>query len=136
MAKIIYGLIFIKLKKIQYKTGIQLACGTNIGKGIFFPHFSCIVINKGVIIGENCTLFHGVTLGSVRGGQKGGSPTLGDNVVVSPGAKVLGKIIVGNNVMIGANAVVIENVPRNAVVVGNPARIINFNGKVHTEQYS
>lgn len=70
----------------------------------------------------------GCTIGSQRGGRKGGIPTIGDNVVVCAGAKVIGNIKIGNNVMIGANAVVVDDVPDNAVVAGVPAKIINMNG--------
>jgi serine O-acetyltransferase len=130
--KLFYYLIFLIHKHNQYKTGIQIAFKTDIGLGLFFNHFSCIVIDSSVIIGDNCTIMHGVTLGSVRGK---GSPKLGNNIVVSAGAKVLGDVKIGDNVMIGANSVVVKDVPENAVVAGNPAKILNFNGVKHTNLY-
>lgn len=75
---------------------------------------------------------HGTTIGSVR---SKGSPTIGNNVVLSAGSKVIGKITIGNNVMIGANTVVTKDVPDNAVVVGNPSKIINYDGIKHTDLY-
>ena len=75
---------------------------------------------------------HGTTIGSVRGK---GSPLIGNNIVISAGAKIIGNVKIGNNVMIGANAVVTKDIPDNAVVVGNPAKIVNFNGIEHTSFY-
>jgi len=135
---ILYKLIlfFVKIiyKHNQYKTGIQLPLGTKVAKGLNFAHFSCIVINHASIIGENCTIFQGVTIGSKRG-RNGGAAKIGNNVVIASGAKIIGNVLIGNNVMIGANSVVVKDIPDNAVVAGNPAQIINYNGKYHTELY-
>lgn len=129
-------LLFIKIiyKRNQYKTGIQLPLGTKVAKGLCFSHFSCIVINSGAIIGENCTIFQGVTIGSKRG-RNGGVGTIGNNVVIAAGAKIIGNVKIGNNVIIGANSVVVKDIPDNAVVAGNPAQVINYNGKYHSELY-
>lgn len=119
-------------KHYAYKTGIQLGSGTNIGGGLFFPHFSCIVINGGAKVGRNVTIFQGVTIGSVRGK---GTPTIGDNVVIFSHAQVVGDITIGNNVMVGAGSVVVKDVPDNAVVAGVPAKMINLNGKQMVDYY-
>lgn len=133
-SKILYGIVFLIHKKNMYKTGIQLPIGTDVGEGLVFPHFSCIVINSDCTIGKNCKIFQGVTIGSKRG-ENGGCPTIGNNVVISSGAKVIGKIAIGDNVMIGANSVITKDIPDDSVAAGNPAQIINQNGKYHTAIY-
>ena len=132
--KFLYYLVFLIHKHNQYLTGIQIALGTPIDKGLTFPHFSGIVINGGVRIGKNCTIYQGVTLGSVRG-PKGGSPIVKDNVVISSGAKIIGKVTIGSNVMIGSGTIVVTDIPDNAVVVGNPGKIISLNGKEHIQYF-
>lgn len=114
--------VFYKLN--SYVTGIQIPIGTKVGKGLTFPHYSCIVISKRAMIGENCTIFQGVTLGKTRKG----CPIIGDNVTICANSTVIGKIRIGNNVLIGAGSVVIDDVPDNAVVVGNPAKVVSYNG--------
>lgn len=103
--------MFLIHKHNQYLTGIQLPIGTQIGEGLCFAHFSCIVINSTALIGKNCTIYHGVTIGGVRG-PKGGAPIIGDNVVISSGAKIIGKVRIGNNVMIGSGAIRCKGYPR------------------------
>lgn len=132
--RILYGFICVIYKHYQYLTGIQLPLGTNVGSGLLFSHFSCIIINGATVIGNNCTIFQGVTIGSVRG-SKGGVPVIGDNVVLSSGAKIIGNVHIGNNVMIGAGAVVVTDIPDNAVAVGMPAKVISLNGKENTQYY-
>lgn len=92
--------------------------------GIRFRHHSCIVMNGSVIIGKNCTLHQGVTLGKSFAGEKAGDPILSDNVVVFAGAKIIGNVHIGSHV-VGANAVVINDVPDFCVVAGVPAKIIS-----------
>lgn len=132
-----FCLICVQLihKHNQYLTGIQLGFGTKIGKALMFPHYSCIVINGAAIIGDNCTIYHGVTIGSVRG-PKGGVPRIGNNVVIASGAKVIGNVTVGNNVMIGSGSIVITDIPDNSVVVGIPGKVISKEGLEHTKYYS
>lgn len=132
--KILYGIVFLIHKHNQYLTGIQIAFGTQIGSGLTFSHFSCIVINSGAIIGKNCTIFQGVTIGSIRG-IKGGVPTIGDNVIIFAGAKIIGNVKIGNNTVIGANAVVTHNIPDNSVAVGIPAKVISNNSKNIVKYY-
>lgn len=132
--KILYFLVFIIHKHNQYLTGIQLPLGTPIGRSLTFPHFSCIVINGKASIGDNCTIFQGVTIGSTRG-LKGGVPFIGDNVVICAGAKIIGNVKIGNNVIIGSGAVVVNDIPDNSVAVGIPAKVVSKNGKINVEYY-
>ena len=122
------------LKDVYKRQGIQIAMGHPVKGGLMFPHFSGIVINGGAKIGRNCTILHGVTIGSVRG-PKGGVPTIGDNVVIATGSAVIGNVSVGNNVMIGAHSLVLQDIPDSAVVVGNPARIVSMDGAEKTKYY-
>lgn len=113
----------------RWLTGIEIHPGAKIGKGLFIDHGMGVVIGETSIIGDNVTLFQGVTLGGT-GKQKGKRhPTLGSNVVVGAGAKVLGDIRIGDNVSVGANAVVIKDVPSNTTVVGVPGRIARQEGR-------
>jgi len=114
----------------RHFTGIEIHPGAKIGKGLFIDHGMGVVIGETSILGDNVTLFQGVTLGGT-GKEKGKRhPTLGNNVVVGAGAKVLGNITIGDNVVIGANAVVIKDVPADSTVVGVPGRIVKQEGKV------
>ncbi len=113
----------------KWITGIEIHPGAAIGKGFFIDHGMGVVIGETSIIGDNVTLFQGVTLGGT-GKEKGKRhPTIGNNVVIGAGAKILGDIKVGNNVNVGANAVVIRNIPDDSTVVGVPGRIARKLGK-------
>lgn len=103
-------------------TGIYLPRGTQIGPGLRIWHFGCIMLNPDTIIGSNCTLRQGVTIGNRK--SQHDVPVIGDNVDIGAGAKILGDIVIGNNVSIGANAVVLKDIPDNSVAVGVPAKII------------
>ena len=118
----------------QYKLGVILRLGTNIGSGFLISHAGGIVINSLAFIGDNFTIFQNCTIGSVYG-PNGGVPTIGDNVVMCAGSIVIGKVKIGNNVMIGAGAVVTKDVPDNAVVVGVPAKIVSYEGARHVGYY-
>lgn len=111
-------------QKAARKTGIEIHPGATIGKGFFIDHGTGVIIGETTIIGNNVTLYQGVTLGGT--GKETGKrhPTLEDNVMVSAGAKVLGSFTVGENSKIGAGSVVIEEVPPNCTVVGVPGRIV------------
>lgn len=111
------------------KTGIEIHPGAKIGKGLFIDHGMGVVIGETTVIGDNCLLYQGVTLGGT-GKEKGKRhPTLGDNVLVGAGAKVLGPFTVGSNVKIAANAVVLNAIPDNCTAVGVPAHVVKMNGK-------
>lgn len=107
-------------EKGKRKTGIEIHPGATIGKNLFIDHGVGVVIGETAIIGDNVTLFHGVTLGGT-GKEKGKRhPTIGNNVFIGSGAKILGNINIGDNVKIGANAVVLKNIDANSTVVGIP----------------
>jgi len=113
----------------RHMTGIEIHPGANIGKRFFIDHGMGVVIGETSIIGDDVLLYQGVTLGGT-GLEKGKRhPTIGNNVVIGTGAKVLGNITVGDNSYIGANAVVIKDVPPNSTVVGVPGRITKQDGK-------
>ena len=105
-------------------TGIEIHPGATLGKRIFFDHGMGIVIGETAVVGDDCVIYHGVTLGGVSSSKGKRHPTLKDNVTVGAGAKILGNITVGSNARIGANAVVLKDVPDDAAAVGIPARII------------
>lgn len=111
-----------------YKYGISIPFNTNIGEGFYIGHFGCIVVSPSAVIGKNVNISQGVTIGVTNRGDKAGVAIIGDGVYIGPGAKIIGAIRIGNNVAIGANAVVTHDVPDNAVVAGVPARIISMNG--------
>lgn len=106
------------------KTGIEIHPGAQIGKGLFIDHGTGVIIGETTIIGDNCTLYQGVTLGGTGKEHGKRHPTLGNNVMVSAGAKVLGSFKIGDNSKIGAGSVVLEEVPPNSTVVGVPGRVV------------
>ena len=109
-------------------TGIEIHPAAKIGKGLFIDHGAGVVIGETAEIGDNCLLYQGATLGGTGKGKGKRHPTLGNNVMVGCGAKVLGPFKVGDNAKIAANAVVLEAVPANATAVGVPARVVRRNG--------
>ena len=111
-------------KRCQRRTNIELVAGTVIGSGLRIAHRGTIVIAGKTIIGKNCTLHQNVTIGRTFG-LTGGTPIIGNNVVIFPGAQVIGNIKIGDNVIIGAGSLVVKDVPSNCVVGGNPAKIIS-----------
>lgn len=106
-----------------------------IGKGLLMGHPECIIINPSAIIGDNATILHGVTIGGNIGKVKNGrsSATIGDNVLLGPGVQVLGPVEIGDNSMIGANSVVVKDIPKNSVVVGIPGKVIKEVEKPYIE---
>lgn len=112
----------------KFLTGIEIHPGATIGKGLFIDHGTGVVIGETAEIGDNCILYQGVTLGGTGKGKGKRHPTLGNNVMVGCGAKVLGPFKIGDNVKIAANAVVLEEIPDNSTAVGAPARVVRRNG--------
>jgi len=115
-------------KHYRFKFGISIPCNVEIGRGFYIGHFGGIVINEAAVIGCNCNISHGVTIGQQNRGRRKGVPTIGNEAYIGPGAKIIGNIRIGNGCAIGANAVVTSDLPDNAVAVGAPARIISFEG--------
>ena len=117
---------------IQYQvkiiTGIELHPAAIVGQNVFIDHGAGVVIGETAIIGDDVTIYQGVTLGGVSTKKEKRHPTLGNNIIVGAGAKVLGNIVIGDYVQIGANAVVLKDVPSNSTVVGVPGRIIKMEG--------
>lgn len=111
-------------QKTARKTGIEIHPGATIGKGLFIDHGHGVVIGETAIIGDNVTLYQGVTLGGTGKEQGKRHPTIGDNVMISAGAKILGSFTIGENSKIGAGSVVLEAVPPNSTVVGVPGRVV------------
>lgn len=106
------------------KTGIEIHPGATIGKGLFIDHGTGVVIGETAILGDNVTLYQGVTLGGTGKEHGKRHPTLEDNVMVSAGAKILGSFTIGENSKVGAGSVVLQPVPPNCTVVGVPGRIV------------
>lgn len=111
-------------QRARRRTGIEIHPGAKIGKGLFIDHGAGVIIGETTIIGDNCTLYQGVTLGGTGKEQGKRHPTLGSNVMVSAGAKVLGSFTIGDNSKIGAGSVVLAEVPPNSTVVGVPGRVV------------
>jgi len=112
----------------KYKFGISIPLNTQIGSGFFISHWGGIVVNQKSIIGKNCNISQGVTIGQSNRGKNKGYPIIGDNVYIGPGAIIIGAVTVGNNAAIGANCVVTKSVPDNGVAVGVPGRVISLDG--------
>ena len=110
---------FFVERLIEITTGISLPAQATIGKGLRIHHFGGVIIHSAAVIGEYCTIYHGVTLGDCGGW--GGAPSIGDRVLIGAGAKLIGKIVVGDDCVIGANAVVLHSIPPRHLAVGVPA---------------
>lgn len=123
-----FSLMKYLLSRKRVKYGIDIYSKTKIGKGFYIGHFGTIIVSSQAVIGDNCNISQGVTIGMMSRGDKKGVPVIGNCVYMGPGAKLIGKIRIGSNVAIGANAVVIDDVPDDGVVVGVPGRVISLNG--------
>ena len=120
--------IFSHLARIL--TGIEIHPGAQIGRRFFIDHGMGVVIGETAIIGDDCTLYHGVTLGGTTWKKGKRHPTLKNNVVIGAGAKVLGPVTLGNNSKVGSNAVVVNDIPNDSTAVGIPAKIIESGEKL------
>ncbi len=113
----------------RFFTGIEIHPGAQIGKGLLIDHGAGVVIGETAVIGDDCTIYQGATLGGTGKDKGKRHPTLGNNVMVGAGAKILGPFKVGDNSRIAAGAVVLEEIPENATAVGVPARVVRQNGR-------
>lgn len=117
-----------RMRRLGIVYGLSIPARTKIGSGFYIGHYGGVVIHPDVTIGRDCNISQGVTIGLASRGDYFGTPTIGDRVYIGPGAKIFGKISIGNDVAIGANAVVARSVPEGAVVVGAPARVVSNRG--------
>ena len=113
----------------RHKTGIEIHPGAKIGKCLFIDHGMGIVFGATTEIGDNCTIYHGVTLGGTGKDTGKRHPTLGNNVLIGAGTKVLGPVFIGDNARVGAGSVVLRNLPANCTAVGVPAEVVRINNK-------
>ena len=118
----------------RWLTGIEIHPGATIGKRFFIDHGMGVVVGETAEIGDDCMLYHGVTLGGTSWKKKKRHPTLGKGVVVGAGAKILGPILIGDNARVGCNAVVVNDVPAGATVVGIPGRIVTPQGDADSQK--
>jgi serine O-acetyltransferase len=121
-------LTVLLLRHYSIRFGIDISRDARIGSGLYIGHFGGIVVNEGVVIGNNCNISQGVTLGQQNRGARAGCPVIGNNVYIAPGAKIIGRVQVGDHAAIGANAVVVHDVAPHTTVGGVPARPISDNG--------
>ncbi len=124
------------LRHYRYKLGISIPFTTKIGPGFYIGHFGGLIVNADCCIGRNCNISQGVTIGISNRGARRGCPRVGNNVYIGPGAKIIGSIMVGNDVAIGANAVVTRDVPDHTVVAGVPARELSQKGSAGYINYA
>ena len=115
--RLLFYFFFLWYRRLRVKYGFDISYRAQIGKGFYIGHFGGIVIHGDTIIGENCNISQGITIGVSNYGKKAGVPTIGNEVFIGPNAGVFGNITVGNSVTIGANAVVTENIPDNHTVL-------------------
>ncbi|REC57524.1 serine acetyltransferase [Chryseobacterium piscium] len=113
----------VVLRHLQIKYGFQIYPETQIGEGFYLGHWGSLVINPKTIIGKNCNIAQGVTIGQQNRGKNEGYPVIGNEVWIGPNAVIVGKINIGNNVLIAPNAYVNFDIPDNSVVTGNPAKV-------------
>ena len=128
--KILYKVLTLKLNKYKIKYGIDIEPTTSIGYGLTIPHCGGIVVGGGCKIGKNCTILQGVTIGSNLFKDRYKLATIGDNVLIGAGVKIIGPIKIGNNVTIGANSVVTKDIPDGVVIGGNPAKILSYKDSI------
>lgn len=124
-----YFLARLLSQMARHRTGIEIHPGATIGKNLFIDHGSGVIIGETTIIGDNVTIYQGVTLGGTGKDKGKRHPTIGDNVMIGAGSRVLGPVIIGANSKIGAGSVVLKDVPENSTVVGVPGRVVKREDK-------
>lgn len=134
-SKIFFPITYLLYRKAMYKYGIIIPYSTKIGYGLYIGHFGGIVVSSSAIIGNNCNLSQGVTVGKGGQSEKSGCPVIGDNVYIGPNVVIAGKIFIGNNSAVGANSFVNKDVKFSTTVGGVPAKIISSNGSNHRINY-
>lgn len=125
---LIFPLARFYLWRLHYHLGVTIPWQAQIEPGLYVGHFGGIVVHPRAVIGRNCNISQNVTIGQANRGRNAGSPIIGKQVYLGPGAKVVGAVRIGDRAAVGANAVVTRDVPDDAVVVGAPARVISLEG--------
>jgi serine O-acetyltransferase len=123
--RIMFYFFFIWLRRLKIKYGFDISYRTTIGKGFYIGHFGTIVIHGDVVIGQNCNISQGITIGVSNYGKNQGVPVIGNNVFIGPGAAVFGNITIGDHVTIGANAVVTDSVAEHKTIVAAKAILLD-----------
>jgi serine O-acetyltransferase len=121
----LYIIFRLVLRHYSFKFGYDIPVDTKIGYGFYIGHFGGVVISSNAIIGNNCNISQGITIGYSSRGKNVGHPTIGDNVYIGPNAVIIGNIIINNNVAIGANAVITKDCEENTVLAGVPAKVLS-----------
>ena len=124
----LFYIFYLWLRHVKYKYGFDISYRTQIGKGLYIGHFGGVVIHGDAVIGENCNLSQGMTIGVLNRGNKAGIPVIGDRVFFGPNSVVLGGITIGNDVLIGANSVVTFDVQAGSVVAAGLSQVISNRG--------
>ena len=122
--KLLYGFLWMIYRKLQIKYGVDLPASTKIGPGFKIEHLNGIVVNPDVVIGKNCNIYNGVTIGKEKRGIREGCPTIADEGWIGANAIVVGRIQIGSDVLIAPGAYVNFDVPSHSIVLGNPAKIV------------
>ncbi len=125
---ILYPLLKLVHRHLSYKFGISIPIGVKIGPGFYIGHYGNIVISGDAVLGRNCNISQGVTIGQANRGKYKGTPVIGDEVYMATGSKIIGGIKIGNNALISANALITQDIEENAVCVGVPAEVVSYNG--------
>lgn len=128
LRRLLYPLVWAVYNRLQHKHGVFIPPTTRVGPGLYLEHLGDIFVNGRAVIGKNCNLGNGVTIGQTNRGARRGVPTVGDNVFIGPGAKIIGDVAVGDNAAVGVNCVVVEDVPEDAVVAAVPGRVVSYRG--------
>ena len=124
----VYPILKSVHKRMSFKYGISIPIGADIGPGFYIGHYGNIVISGGAKIGANCNISQGVTVGQANRGKYKGVPTIGDRVYMAAGSKIVGKIHIGNDVLIAANSLVAQDIEMNSVCVGVTVKVVSSNG--------
>jgi serine O-acetyltransferase len=127
-ARIRFVVCRLLLRRYQFKYGFDIPYSTSIGAGLYIGHFGGVVINAEAKLGSNVNLSHGVTIGQMNRGSRAGVPEIGDRVWIGPNAVIVGRIKIGNEVLIAPGAYVYFDVPDRSIVVGNPGKIVSDKG--------
>jgi len=126
--QVVMALYHVWWKGVEVTTGISISPDCRIGPGLYIGHFGQIILHSDVVMGENCNISQGVTLGLARRDGQWGVPTVGDRVYIAPGAKVIGPIHLADGTVVGANSVLTRSTEENQIVAGVPAKVISDKG--------